>query len=110
MVGFNWHDRKGFDGAPLLKTIRTLLTGHLPHILPYIRGSISARFDEQYESHPTINGDNYSTLPYEFVLLTYSAGHKVSPVYYMVIGAVAQSNAYAFFGKDLCKLRNIRQS
>jgi len=56
MVGFDWHDRKGFDGAPLLKSIGTLLTGHLPNILPEIRYSISVMFDQQFGSHSIING------------------------------------------------------
>ncbi|RYP56149.1 hypothetical protein DL771_012094 [Monosporascus sp. 5C6A] len=85
MVGFDWHDRKGFDGAPLLRTIRYLLTAHLPQILPDIRSFISNMFDQRYESHPVVNG------------------RKLSPVYPMIIGAVTQSNAYAFFGQELSK-------
>ncbi|KAI0886348.1 cytochrome P450 [Annulohypoxylon maeteangense] len=85
MVGFEWHDRKGFDGAPLLRTIRYLLTEHLPYILPDIRTSISHMFDQRYESHPIVNNQ------------------KLSPIYPMVIGAVARSNAYAFFGQELSK-------
>ncbi|KAI1130043.1 cytochrome P450 [Nemania abortiva] len=85
MVGFNWHDRKGFDGAPLLRTIRYLLTAHLPHILPEIRASVANMFERRYESHPIVKG------------------RKLSAVYPMVIGAVTQSNAYAFFGEELSK-------
>ncbi|KAI1423599.1 cytochrome P450 [Xylaria sp. FL1777] len=83
MVNFNWHDKKGADGAPLLKTLRTLLTGHLPNILPELRWSMSGMFDEMYDLHPVVNGT------------------KLSPVYPMVIRAIAQSNAFAFFGKEL---------
>ncbi|GAP91997.1 putative cytochrome P450 [Rosellinia necatrix] len=92
MVGFNWHDRKGFDGAPLLRTIRYLLTAHLPHILPDIRASISNLFEKRYESHPTVKG------------------RKLSAVYPMIIGAVAQSNAYAFFGEELSKNEEFMQA
>lgn len=63
MVGFEWHDKKGFDGAPLLRTIRYLLTAHLPHILPDIRSSISNMFDQRYEIHPVVKGEFLSTLP-----------------------------------------------
>ncbi|KAI0535045.1 cytochrome P450 [Xylaria digitata] len=84
MVDFMWHDRKGADGAPLLKTLRTLLTGHLPHFLPEMRCSMSALFNQLYESHPI------------------SDGRRISPAYPMVIRAIAQSNAYALFGKGLC--------
>ncbi|KAI1824544.1 cytochrome P450 [Xylaria intraflava] len=83
MVDFNWHDKKGADGAPLLKTLRNLLTGHLPNVLPELRRSMSGMFDEMHDSHPVVNGI------------------KLSPVYPMVIRAIAQSNAFAFFGKEL---------
>ncbi|KAI1331512.1 cytochrome P450 [Xylariaceae sp. FL0255] len=85
MVDFMWPDKKGTEGAPLLKTLRTLLTGHLPTFLPEMRCSMSTLFDELYESRPTtINGG------------------KISPAYPMVIRAIAQSNAYALFGQELC--------
>ncbi|KAK8051626.1 GMC oxidoreductase [Apiospora rasikravindrae] len=83
MVGFEWHDRKGFDGAPLLKTVRYLLTSHLPHILPEIRSSIAHLFDQHYESYKAVKGAT------------------CLPAYPMVIEAVTQSNAFAFFGPEL---------
>ncbi|KAI1194760.1 cytochrome P450 [Nemania serpens] len=83
MVNFNWHDKKGADGAPLLKTLRYHLTGHLPNILPEIRVSMSAMFDDLYDSHPLVQGQ------------------KISPIYPMVIRAIVHSNAYAFFGTEL---------
>ncbi|KAI0160702.1 cytochrome P450 [Xylariaceae sp. FL1272] len=83
MVDFDWHDKKGADGAPLLRTLRYFLTGHLPNILPSIRGSMNAMFDNLYESHPIVNGE------------------KASPIFPMVICGIVQSNAYAFFGKEL---------
>ena len=57
MVGFNWHDRKGFDGAPLLGTIPYLPTAHLPHIFPDIRAPISNMSDRRYESHPIVKDE-----------------------------------------------------
>ncbi|KAJ8132332.1 hypothetical protein O1611_g1292 [Lasiodiplodia mahajangana] len=83
MVDFNWHDKKGVDGAPLLKTLRTLLTGHLPNVLPELRWSMSRMFDEMVDLHPIVNGN------------------RQSPVYPMVIRAIAQSNAFVFFGEEL---------
>lgn len=56
MVDFDWHEKKGADGAPLLKTLRVLLTGHLPHVLPSIRYAVSDMFDQLHESHPIVNG------------------------------------------------------
>lgn len=57
MVGFNWHDRKGFDGASLLRTIPYLPTAHLPHIFPDIRAPISNMSDRRYESHPIVKDE-----------------------------------------------------
>ena len=57
MSNFNWLDKKGAEGAPLLKTLRNLLTGHLPEILPEIRRSMSGLFDRLYDSHPILNGE-----------------------------------------------------
>ncbi|KAI0096705.1 cytochrome P450 [Nemania sp. FL0031] len=92
MVDFNWHDKKGVDGAPLLKTLRTLLTGHLPNVLPELRWSMSGMFDEMLDLHPVVNGN------------------KHSPIFSMVIRGVAQSNAFAFFGKELSANKNFMKT
>lgn len=56
MQNFNWFDKKGVDGTPLVRTLRTLLTNHLPDILPDARRSMSALFDGILESHSMVNG------------------------------------------------------
>ncbi|KAK4071690.1 uncharacterized protein Triagg1_5928 [Trichoderma aggressivum f. europaeum] len=83
MQNFNWFDKKGVDGTPLVRTLRTLLTNHLPDILPDARRSMSALFDGILESHSMVNG-SYTT-----------------PLFPMVIEAIALTNAAAFFGRDL---------
>ncbi|UKZ75705.1 hypothetical protein TrVFT333_003397 [Trichoderma virens FT-333] len=83
MQNFNWFDKKGVDGTPLIRTLRTLLTNHLPDILPDARRSMSALFDGILESRSMVNGS------------------YTSPLFPMVIEAIALTNATAFFGRDL---------
>ncbi|KAL7927017.1 cytochrome P450 [Trichoderma austrokoningii] len=83
MQNFNWFDKKGADGMPLIRTLRTLLTNHLPDILPDIRRSMSAFLDRAQDSQPVVNGSY--TLP---VLPT-------------VIETISLTNAAAFFGSEL---------
>ncbi|KAM0262161.1 hypothetical protein ACHAQJ_001904 [Trichoderma viride] len=56
MQNFNWFDKKGVDGTPLARTLRTLLTNHLPDILPDIRRSMSVLLDDVQDSQPMVNG------------------------------------------------------
>ncbi|KAL6876964.1 cytochrome P450 [Trichoderma novae-zelandiae] len=85
MQNFNWFDKKGVDGTPLVRTLRTLLTNHLPDILPDARRSMSVLFDSLVESRPMGNGSS------------------TSPLFPMVVEAIALTNATAFFGKDLSR-------
>ncbi|KAI7774341.1 ent-kaurene oxidase [Diaporthe eres] len=50
MHGFNWFDQRGLEGTPLIRTLRTLLTNHLPVVLPELRYLMSAILDEHHES------------------------------------------------------------
>lgn len=46
MHGFNWHDERGVEGIGFVRALRTLLTSHLPSILPNLRLVIFEVFDE----------------------------------------------------------------
>ncbi|KAG8162289.1 hypothetical protein KVR01_008054 [Diaporthe batatas] len=83
MKSFDWTEKRGGDGAPLLKTLRNRLTEHLPNILHKIHAGIKARFDEGYDTFPLLNGV------------------KQGAVFPLIIEAVAKSNAEAFFGPEL---------
>ncbi|KAK3385913.1 cytochrome P450 [Podospora didyma] len=85
MSSFNWLDKRGAEGTPLIRTLRTMLTNHLPDVLPDIRRAMSGLLDGMYASHPVINGV------------------KTSQLYPMVIKSISHSNALAFFGEDLVK-------
>lgn len=61
MRNFNWmEDKQGTEGATLIKTLRNDLTGHLPEMLPEIRLSMSALFDQNYESLPMQKGMSWA--------------------------------------------------
>ncbi|UKZ64992.1 uncharacterized protein TrAtP1_006194 [Trichoderma atroviride] len=83
MQNFNWFDKKGADGMPLIRTLRTLLTNHLPDILPDIRRSMSVLLDRAQDSQPIVNGS------------------YTSPVFPIIIEAISLTNAAAFFGSEI---------
>lgn len=58
MHSFNWFDRRGTEGMPLVRTLRTLLTNNIPKILPEIRMAVSELFDLMHDSHPVVEGEN----------------------------------------------------
>ncbi|KAK1254766.1 hypothetical protein MKX08_008761 [Trichoderma sp. CBMAI-0020] len=85
MQNFNWFDKKGADGMPLIRTLRTLLTNHLPDILPDVRRSMSVLLDRAQDSQPVVNGSH------------------TSPVFPIIIEAISITNAAAFFGSELSR-------
>ncbi|ROT37819.1 cytochrome P450 [Sodiomyces alkalinus F11] len=76
MNGFNWHDQRGIEGIGFVRTLRTLLTNHLPQLTPGVRGIIDRTFAQEVGSGGTVN------------VLTLSK--KV----------VTKISAYSFFGLD----------
>ena len=85
MSSFNWLDKRGVEGTPLIRTLRTLLTNHLPEVLPDIRRKMTGVLKSHQPS-----GDQESK-PFQLAL------------YPTVVQAIARSNALAFFGDDLCR-------
>lgn len=56
MNGFNWHDQRGIEGIGFVKTLRTLLTRHLPQLTPGVRVIIDRTFAQEVGSGNTVNG------------------------------------------------------
>ena len=54
MHNFNWFDRRGTEGLPLVRVLRTLLTNNIPYILPELRLATSELFDQMHDSHPIV--------------------------------------------------------
>ncbi|EED23820.1 cytochrome P450, putative [Talaromyces stipitatus ATCC 10500] len=92
MHNFNWFDQRGLEGTPLVRALRTLLTNHVPDILPDIRRAMVTKFDQMLQSCPEIDG-----------------GH-LAPLYSMIISVVAYSNALAFFGEELAQNQEFMKS
>ncbi|KAK4220739.1 putative cytochrome P450 E-class, group IV [Podospora fimiseda] len=86
MSKFNWMDKRGAEGVPLIRTLRVMLTSHLPEVLPDIRRSLNVLMDDTFESLSTKDGKTVT-----------------AKLYPMVIKGIAYSNALAFFGEEFAK-------
>jgi hypothetical protein len=56
MNGFNWHDQRGIEGIGFVKTLRTLLTLHLPRLTPGTRVIIDRTFAQEVKLGKSVNG------------------------------------------------------
>lgn len=59
MAGFEWQDKRGVEGTGFVRTIRSLLTSHLPVSRPKIEEIIQASLDA--EIRPLAGEGNYLT-------------------------------------------------
>ncbi|RYP53662.1 hypothetical protein DL768_001388 [Monosporascus sp. mg162] len=86
MHGFSWYDLRGTEGVGFERAIRTLLTNHLPEIVPDLSRVVKVHFDQ---------------------LLSEGPSQKSTPqsrVYQLMMRLVVISNAFSFFGKELSPL------
>ena len=56
MHGFEWKDQRGIEGIGFVRALRSLLTSHLPSVLPNLRSAIADEFEEEQPTHKFING------------------------------------------------------
>jgi hypothetical protein len=47
MAGFNWHDQRGIEGTGFVRSLRTLLTNHLPKMTPDVRRLLEQGFTRE---------------------------------------------------------------
>ncbi|KAF1852230.1 cytochrome P450 [Cucurbitaria berberidis CBS 394.84] len=92
MHGFNWFDRRGTEGKGFIRALRTLLTNHLPTILPDLRIATSDRMKLR-QIHCTV-GDIY---------LFFTPGTSRVSIYPMIVTLVVLANSLSFFGEELAK-------
>lgn len=83
---FDWSDRKGFDGTPLIRSLRGLLKHNLDAVLPKTRIANSAVLDHAHIEIKQI--------------------HKLFLLRF-VRTAVAETHAIAFFGDSVRTLQPI---
>jgi hypothetical protein len=56
MNGFNWFDRRGVEGVGFVRTLRTLLTNHLPELLPDLGTLARTQWRELLSEKEVVNG------------------------------------------------------
>ncbi|KAK8039523.1 hypothetical protein PG993_007934 [Apiospora rasikravindrae] len=100
MKEFDWMEEKqGTEGATLVKTLRNDLTGRLPMLLPEIRRSMTALVNSHFESVPPLKGP--PARAGTFLMADPRTGAKSTSIFPIVRRAIAQSNAFIFFGREL---------
>ena len=55
MYGFEWKDQRGIEGIGFVRALRSLLTAHLPSLLP----SVSSNIAESLESEMLLGSRAY---------------------------------------------------
>lgn len=68
MHGFEWKDQRGIEGTGFVRALRSLLTSHLPSILPNLDSAIADQFEREITNYKVVNGQSCLGL-YERVLL-----------------------------------------
>ncbi|KAF1996339.1 cytochrome P450 [Amniculicola lignicola CBS 123094] len=89
MHGFNWFDRRGTEGVGFIRALRTLLTNHLPAIMPDLRIVLTTKLRSLVSAHRQ----------------KFSSGKEASElaIYPMIVQLVVLANSLSFFGSDLAK-------
>ncbi|OCL06345.1 cytochrome P450 [Glonium stellatum] len=77
MNGFNWHDQRGVEGIGFVRTLRTLLTNHLPRMTLGVRVIIDRNFAMELEKKEAVNA------------------------FSLIKRIVTKISGLAFFGRDL---------
>jgi hypothetical protein len=62
MHGFEWNDVRGKEGTGFVRAIRTILTSHLPQLLPSLKERIADHIDGELTDHGTSPGMPMSLL------------------------------------------------
>jgi hypothetical protein len=62
MNGFNWFDRRGFEGVGFVRTLRTLLTNNMSHLIPNLGTLARIRWAESVAGSKGADGVSNETL------------------------------------------------
>lgn len=85
MGGFEWKDVRGVEGTGFVRALRTILTSHLPQLLPRVNDRMAEEVRAQLLEHS--RGER---------------GYQIS-IYDLAKKIVAQTNCFVFFGHALCE-------
>ncbi|ERF69700.1 hypothetical protein EPUS_03692 [Endocarpon pusillum Z07020] len=83
MHGFEWNDVRGVEGTGFVRALRTILTSHLPKLLPSLQERIANHIHRELMNHESSSGS------YEL------------SIYDMSKRLVAKTNSFVFFGHEL---------
>lgn len=105
MHGFSWFDQRGTEGIGFERALRTLLTNHLPFIIPDLGRVVRLHFSDLQQQQPLVNGATQLCLDLRFlnIILTVMLGERQTRVYPMMKKLVVLANAYSFLGDELCE-------
>jgi hypothetical protein len=56
MQGFVWHDQRNVSGVGYSRALRTMLTNHMPSVMPQLQETIARTFGEHIKVQPSIKG------------------------------------------------------
>ena len=56
MKGFEWKDQRGIEGTGFVRALRTLLTSHLPVLIPDLMDTIGGTLRTEYAKQKAIVG------------------------------------------------------
>ena len=59
MNGFEWRNQRGVEGTGFVRALRSLLTSHLPAVLPNLGAAITDQVERELTSCKLINGKSY---------------------------------------------------
>lgn len=92
MNGFNWFDKRGVEGIGFVRCLRTLLTNHLPQLVPDLATLAKDRWAELLSTKKSVDGVIYA------------------PIYPMMMNLVVLLNARSLFGEDLIQDKKFMHS
>ena len=105
MNGFELHDQRGIEGTGYVRALRSLLTAHLPVLLPTLRKVITEGYEAELTEQKIIDGktclptiNKATKLDMRLTLL----GWIHCPTFPMAKRIVAKANSFMFFGEQLC--------
>lgn len=83
MRGFEWREQRGLEGTGFVRALRSLLTAHLPVLLPHLKIIIEQNLRLEIEKHRRADGTSHVRVPG------------------MVKSLIAKVNSFVFFGEEL---------
>ena len=101
MHGFEWREKRNIEGTGFVRALRSLLTSHLPRMLPEIEQSITSGLSHEIAKSQWVNGEfkpKAMGSP-----LTHREGEFNVRVFPFVKELIVRVNCMMFFGSDICQ-------